>query len=109
MNYTWKILRLGTQDHTNNDGEILNDAIVYIKWKKIGTVADHDPVEYLGTTKLNVDALPAADFVHLDSVTEADIISWVQEELSVDTVAAINKTLQARLDKQQVSKFKPNF
>lgn len=109
MNYTWQILRLGTQDQTNNDGEILQDAIVYIKWKKIATVAGQDPVEYLGTTKLNVDALSADEFVQLDNVTEANIISWVQDELSAESVAAINKTLQARIDKKLVSTFKPNF
>ena len=37
MNYTWEILKLGTLDQTNSDGDVLADAIISIKWKKIAT------------------------------------------------------------------------
>ena len=54
MTYTWEILKLGTLDQTNDAGEVLADAIISVKWKKIATNDANKKASYVSTTKLDL-------------------------------------------------------
>lgn len=109
MTYTWDIIKLGTADKTNNNGEELADAIISVKWKKTATDDNGNKASYLSETKINVADTSAADFVALDNVTKADVITWIEAALSDSEKAAINKILQTKVEKEQAKVITPNW
>jgi len=109
MTYTWDIIKLGTADKTNSDGDDLIDAIISVKWRKTLTDDNNNTASYLGETKIDVSGTPAADFIQLDNVTKADVVAWVESALSESDKKAINKILQTKVEKEQATIITPNW
>ncbi len=109
MNYTWEILKLGTLDQTNDDGEVLADAIISVKWKKIATNDANKKASYVSTTKLDLSTTSAADYVALDNVSKADVIAWVEEALGADKIATINNILDSKVEQNTMTMITPNW
>ena len=103
MTYTWEILKLGTLDQTNNEGEVLADAIISVKWKKIATSDANKNASYVSTTKLDLSACAAADFVHIDDVTKTNVIAWDEEALGADKTNGINNILSANVEQNTMT------
>jgi len=111
MTYTWEILRLGTLDQTNSDGENLSDAIIQVKWRKIATSDGGSVASYVGKTDLSsaVADTSAADFVALDDVTKANVVAWIEESLSATDVVAINRILANKVQQNTMTEIKPDW
>jgi len=109
MNYTWEILKLGTLDQTNSDGDVLADAIISIKWKKIATNDANIKASFVGKTALDVSDTSAADYIDLDDVTKADVISWIEGTMTESEINNINKILAKKLETETMTTFKPDW
>jgi hypothetical protein len=109
MNYTWEILKLGTLDQTNSDGDVLADAIISIKWKKIATNDANKKASFVGKTTLDVTDTSLADYVDLDDVTKANVVSWIEESMSEAEINNINNILSKKLQIETMTTFKPDW
>ena len=109
MTYTLEILKLGTLDQTNDAGEVLADAIISVKWKKIATNDANKKASYVSTTKLDLSTTSAADYVALDDVNKANVIEWVEEALGADKIATINTILASKVEQNTMTIITPNW
>lgn len=109
MNYQWRVVRLGLQDELNNDGVLLQNSIVDVRWKKIATDTDGTSASYLGQTTLTAKDVPAANFINFGEVTEAVVLEWVQNSLDSADINRIDKALQKKIEKNRIKTQKPNW
>lgn len=109
MNYQWRIVRLGLSDELNTDGVVLENAIVNVRWKRIATDDAGNSASYIGSTNLSAKDVSEADFITLDDVTEANVLSWVQNSLSDTDINTINNVLERKIESQKVRIRKPNW
>jgi len=99
LSYEWGITNLETQDTTNLSGELLEKSIVKIWYWKEGTHRDGRKGKYVGLTVPNLENTSASDFVALDDVTQAQVLTWVTSnyETGFET-NHVNKTIQSQID-----------
>jgi len=109
MNYTWEILKLETLDQTNSDGDVLADAIISIKWRKIATNDANKKATYVGKTLLDLSSTSAADYIELDDVTKADVVSWIEESMTESEMDVINKVLAKKVEINTMNTFVPDW
>lgn len=109
MNYQWRIVRLGLSDELNNDGVVLENAIVEVRWKRIATDDAGNIASHVGSTKLSAKEVSASDFINLDAVTEAKVLAWVQNSMTEYKINKINKILENKIEAQKVRTRKPNW
>jgi hypothetical protein len=109
VNYNWRIIKLGLNDQLNQDGALLENAVVQVQWKLIAEDTDGVRASYVGTTSLNASSIPANQFVPLNDVTSAQVISWLQDVLSGTEQDRINKQLDAKIERNRLRTIKPNW
>ncbi len=109
MNYNWRIIKLGLSDQLNQDGVLLENAVVQVQWKLIAEDTDGVRASYVGTTALNASSIPANQFVPLNDVTSAQVITWLQDILAGTEQARINKQLDAKIERNRLRTIKPNW
>ena len=109
MNYSWHILRLGLQDELNHEGNLLENAIVNIKWKRVAEDTDGTTASYVGNTKLSAANVNSADFVALNDVTNEMAVSWVEGNLSEAQLNRIDEQLDNKVDRNRVRSVRPNW
>lgn len=109
MNYTWKILKLGLKDQLNQDGQLLENAVVNVKWRRIGEDTDGSRVSYVGNTNFSAANVSVADFTNLNDLTSTQVISWLESSLEDSEVARINEQITRRIEKNRVQNIKPNW
>lgn len=109
MNYNWRIVKLGLNDQLNQDGVLLENAVVQVQWKLIAEDTDGVRASYVGNTPLNVGSVSANQFISLNSVTSAQVISWVQNVLSGAEQDRINKQLDAKIERKRLREIRPNW
>lgn len=109
MNYNWRITKLGLNDQLNQDGVLLENAIVQVQWKLVAEDVDGIKASYLGNTKLNAANIAAADFVALNDVTPTQVIGWVQNSIASTEMDRINKQLDEKIERNRVREIKPNW
>ena len=76
ITYTWSI--------PMTERNLADGGITVIHWRCTGVDGDYSASSY-GTTSHTPDA-DAADFIAYDSLTEADVIGWVQTNVGQSTV-----------------------
>jgi hypothetical protein len=109
VNYNWRIIKLGLSDQLNQDGVLLENAVVQVQWKLIAEDTDGVRASYVGTTALNASSIPANQFVPLNDVTSAQVITWLQDILAGTEQARINKQLDAKIERNRLRTIKPNW
>lgn len=109
MNYTWQILNLGLKDQINQEGKLLEDAIVYIRWKKIAEDADGTKVSYVGQTELSAANVSSASFINLNTVSKEDVVSWIEASLIKREKANIEKILLKKIEKSKLKTYTPSW
>lgn len=109
MNYTWQILSLGLKDQINQEGNLLEDAIVYVHWKKIGEDSDGNKASYLGKTELSAVNVSSESFINLNTVSKEDVISWIENSLSPSQKNNIEKILLSKIEKSKLKKYTPSW
>jgi hypothetical protein len=109
MNYQWRIVRLGLSDELNSDGVILENVIVNVRWKRIAIDEDGNTSSHLGSTDLSAKEVSSEAFISLDAITEATVLSWVQNSLPANKINIIEKNLQKKIEAKKVKVRKPNW
>lgn len=109
MTHTWQILRLGLQDELNHEGQLLENSIVNVKWKRIATDTDGTVASYVGNTKLTAANIAAADFVALNEVTNSMALQWVQNNISEGELARIDAQLEKKIDRNRTRSVRPSW
>lgn len=109
MNYTWKILRLGLQDQINQDGQLLENAVVSVKWRRVGEDTDGVRASYVGNTKFSAASLSAADFTNLTDLTNLQVIEWLESALQDGEITRIDKQINRKIEKNRVRNIKPGW
>jgi hypothetical protein len=109
VNYTWRIIKLGLNDQLNQDEILLENAVVKVQWKLIAEDIDGVKASYVGTTNLNASTVSADQFISLNDVTSAQVISWIQNVLAGPEQHRINKQLDARIERNRLRVIRPNW
>ncbi len=109
MNYSWQILKLGTVDQTNNQGELLENSVVYVHWRKIATDSEGNSASYLSESRFDASSVPLADFVNLNDLTKEIVVSWIENSLSATDTKMINNVLATKIEKNKMKTFNPNW
>ncbi len=100
---------MGLSDQLNQDGVLLENAVVQVQWKLIAEDTDGVRASYVGTTALNASSIPANQFLPLNDVTSAQVITWLQDILSGTEQDRINKQLDAKIERNRLRTIKPNW
>lgn len=107
MNYKWEILNLSTKNQTNSDGVLLENAVVQVQWKKIGTDADGNEATYLGQSAFTADNVPVGTFVPFEALTKELVVGWIESDLGELQLELIENTIQKRINKNTMVKRSP--
>ena len=108
MNYTWQISKLGLKDQINQEGELLEDSIVYVHWKKMAQ-EDGIKVSYVGETYLSADNISASSFINLSLVAKEDVVQWIENSLTQREKEVIEKVLEKKIEKSKLRKYTPSW
>lgn len=103
MDYTWKIIKLTSQDEVNNDGVTLEDSVTRVDWQKIATDTDGTRASYKGVTHLSAKSVAQADFVALGSLDKETVVGWLNSSISEGDMTAINKILNSKVEKNRAT------
>jgi len=109
VNYTWHILNLGLRDQMNQEGALLEDAIVFVHWKKVAEDADGICASYVGKTDLQADQISSDSFIDLSAVTKEVVVSWVENNIAGSKADSINDILASKIEKSKIKSYKPNW
>lgn len=107
MTYSWEILELYTQDVTNSEGVVLQDAVCQIVWRKTLTTEDGDKSSYLSRTSVSAAETLQADFVEYASLTPELLTEWAQSWHTESDTDMINRILIKRLKNSRETKELP--
>ena len=90
ITYTWKVTGL----KKNTDG-----TVVQTYWQKIGTDENNKQGTFSGATPFAGD--PAAEgYIAFESLTEADVLSWIQAIVVGGYEEHVNAQIQKQIDQQ---------
>lgn len=109
MNYTWQIARIGLKDQMNHEGQLLQDAIVHVVWKKTGQDADGAKASYVGETEFSAAEVSSADFINLNLIAKDDVVGWIENSLSQREKTNIDNIIQKKIDKSKLRYTNPSW
>jgi hypothetical protein len=108
ITYTWKIDMIHTQSKSG-----FENGVTEIHWSKTGTDETGVKGRYPGYTKYSVDELvakkEAGSFVAFNTLTEAQVIEWVQNGISRGDMDFINTQIQASINSQKTPRSAGSF
>lgn len=93
MEYTWEVTGL----KKNQEG-----TIVQTYWKKIGTDENGNQGSFAGATPFTNGDPSAEGYIAFDSLTEADVLGWVQGIVVGDYEQHVNTQIQKQIDAQTI-------
>lgn len=94
ITYTWKVTGIKVKD----EGANLN-AVVQTYWKKIGTDENGIVGEFSGATPFTTANTPAGEFAAFESLTEANVIAWVQSVVIGSYEQHVNEQITKQIAK----------
>lgn len=101
MNYSWEVLNLSTENRVDQNGELLENAVVHVKWRKTGTDDLGRKASFLGRTQLDLtaDSVTSESFIDFANLTKDVVVSWIESNANQDEV---NAAIQRRINKDNV-------
>tara|TARA_B110000503_G_scaffold128808_1_gene200343 strand:+ start:482 stop:811 length:330 start_codon:yes stop_codon:yes gene_type:complete len=109
VNYTWHITKLGLSDQLNQEGKLLENAIVSVQWKCVAQDTDGTSSSYVSSSTLDASHLSLEQFIAVNSVTSEQVIAWVKSTLSAAEQIRINKQLETKVERNRVRNIKPSW
>jgi|TARA_B110000259_G_C13988289_1_gene391396 hypothetical protein len=103
MTYTWQIVNFETRDQTNSEGLTLSDAVVKVKWRRVGVDSDDNSATVVGYTVLSAEDCLQENFSAFADLTEAQVISWLESNMSDDLIASYNTKIQDKINNSIVT------
>ena len=107
MNYTWEVINLSTKNQMNQDGVLLENAVVNVQWKRVGVDPDGNEASYLGQSTFTAENVAAGSFVPFESLTKDIVVSWIENDLGELQLDLIHNTIQKRINKNTMVKRSP--
>jgi len=96
MTYSWQIVKFDTKDLTNADGVVLSDAVVNVKWRRVGTENDNSAF-IVGYTQLSAVSVAESDFTAFASLTKEAVVNWIESTMSADLIASYDATIAGKI------------
>ena len=94
ITYTWEITNLRKAPQL--DG--MNDVLVHVRWKKIGTDENGTTGEFQGATPLS--APEAEGFTAYENLTKEQVLGWVQAVVVGQYEQHVNEQIQKQIIKK---------
>jgi hypothetical protein len=103
ITYTWKIDMMHTQSKLG-----MQNAVTEIHWSKTGTDETGTTGRYPGCSKFSIQDIASkklqGNFIPFNELTEAQVIEWVQSDITADDMAFIDTQIQASINLQKSPK-----
>jgi hypothetical protein len=98
--YKWEVTGLKVKDQLNADSVILANSVCQTYWKVTGTDVDGNEGSFSGATQFNSDNCSIEDFVAFESLSEVQVLSWIQNIVDNDASykTHIDSQIQKRID-----------
>ena len=100
ITYTWQVQQFKVKNETNQDGDILQDAVCSVKWAKHGVDADGNRGIFGGVTGFTAYEVAVGDFVDFNDLTEEIVLGWVQAKIVGDYADHIDEKIAAKIASQ---------
>lgn len=76
----------------------LTDVVYNVHWRLTGVdESGEHQATVIGTQTISVETLDASSFVSFDSLTEADVIGWVEAEMGEERVAELKVSVDSQI------------
>lgn len=98
MNYEWKIISL-----RRKDSPTLNNIIVQVQWKKIGTDENGNIGEFNGATPFELSTVDTNNFIAYEDLTEEIILNWIKSVV----IDSYEEHVNSQIEKQIEQKINP--
>ena len=102
MTYTWEVTSIQTKDETNTDNATNKDAVIQTRWKKTGKDSDGNEGTFVGATPLTSVNTSASDFKALADLKEADVLGWIQAQVTGEYANHVNAQIQKQIDDKAI-------
>ena len=103
ITYSWKIDMMHTQSKFG-----VQNGITEIHWSKSGTDENGLIGRYPGCTKFTIEEIARkrdeGNFAEFTSLTEAQVIAWIQSGIIESDMAFIDAQIQSSIDHQKTPK-----
>jgi hypothetical protein len=98
----WEVTGLQVRDQVNAEGVTLTDAVVQTYWKQFAQDADGNEGFFTGATPFTAEDVPAGEFTAFADLTEATVLSWIQDYVSTQPgyQEHISEQIQEMIDRQ---------
>lgn len=100
ITYVWEIVSLETKDETNINGDVLQNSVVRVTWKRNGTDTDGVSHSFLGNSWFTSENTSVGDFVNYFDLTEESVITWLTNKIGSHEVQKIDDIIARRIDKK---------
>ena len=100
ITYTWQVQQFKVKNETNQDGDVLQDAVCSVKWAKHGVDADGNRGIFGGVTGFTAYEVAVGDFVDFSALTEEVVLGWVQAKIVGDYADHIDEKIAAKIAAQ---------
>ncbi|MGY8865092.1 MAG: DUF7936 family protein [Methylophagaceae bacterium] len=108
MTYTWQIVKFDTKDQINSEGVTLSDAVVTVKWRRVGTDSDNNSAAVVGYTTLSAAPDDVLDFDAFATLTKETVVGWLETTMSANLIASYDATIVDKLsNKNSTEKARP--
>lgn len=100
INYVWEIVNMETKDETNESGDVLQNSVVRVTWKRVGTDTDGVTHSFLGSSWFTSVDKSTDSFVNFFSLTEDQVVGWLTDKLTDGEILKIDNIIERRIDKK---------
>lgn len=102
MNYSWDIISLATKDQTNSNGDLLENAVVKVQWKRVGTNDDGLSHSWMSYTTLSAEDVAADSFINFFDLTEETVKQWIVDSIRPVDLEIIDQKIVEKFDRKSI-------
>lgn len=100
ITYAWEIVNMETKDETNTNGDVLQNSVVRVTWKRVGTETGGTNHSFLGTSWFTAVDVSTDDFINFFSLTESTVVGWIENKLTAGEIQKIDDIIARRIGKK---------
>jgi|TARA_B110000977_G_C11052605_1_gene482883 hypothetical protein len=104
MSWTFQVVNFETRDQTNSEGVVLSDAVVKVKWRRVGIDLDGRTASCVGYTVLSAANCPADQFSAFADLTEEEVTGWLESNMSEDLIRSYDNSIIEKINKTITTK-----
>ena len=107
ITYSWLVSDLKVKQETNQDDDVLTDAVCSVRWYKTGTDEDGNEGIFYGVTEFSAYEVALADFVSFENLTEELVLSWVQAKVTGNYEEHVDERIAEKIAAAQIENKRP--